>query len=118
MPERSLGQPTELTLLSGEQAFVPLAGAGSVGYAWSWEIAGDTDAVKIALESGGRAADSTGSAATSTPRGGSRPHALAIRGLHPGTATIHLSLSRSFEPDRPPRESLTITVRVVPRQSA
>jgi predicted secreted protein len=118
MPEVSLGQPIELTLLSGEQAFVPLAGAGSVGYAWSWEVAGDRDAVKIALESGATPAAGTGYAATSTPGGGSRPHTLAIRGLHPGTATVHLSLARSFEPDRPPRESLTITVRVVPCQSA
>jgi hypothetical protein len=52
------------------------------------------------------------------PHGGSREHTLLLRALHPGTVTIQLALARSFEPRRAPRESLTLVVRVVPRESA
>lgn len=118
MPERSSDQPAELTIRVGEEAIVPLGGAGSVGYGWTWQLSGDTDAVKITLKPMPPPVADLDPRGIQVPRGGSRTHRLAIHALKPGRVTIHLSLGRAFEPDRPPRERLTITTHVVPAPSS
>ena len=90
---------------------MPLAGAGSAGYAWTWEVDGDAGAVEVELRSSGPPRAVRPGAA---PAGGSVPHSLVIRGRSPGRATIRLRLSRSFEPQRAPREARDVIVAVDP----
>lgn len=99
---------TKLSLRAGEQAAVPLSGAGSAGYQWTWRIEGDAEAVAVHLESEPAVLPSPGS----EPHGGSLGHLLNVTGLRAGSATIHLTLSRSFQPDRPPRSRHIVEVDV------
>jgi hypothetical protein len=107
-PGSSSEQLSELTLHAGEQALVPLGGAGSVGYQWTWDIEGDSDSVVVSVE----AEPSEPPAPGSEPHGGSRGQLLRVKGMRSGRATIHLALVRSFQRDRPPRARHTVSVEV------
>lgn len=100
--------PIELSLRVGEEAVVPLSGAGSAGYQWSWQVEGNAEAVSIRLESEPAAPPPPGA----EPRAGSRGHLLRITGRQAGRATIRLQLSRSFQPDRPPLARRIVNVEV------
>ena len=98
-----------IELVTGEEAQIPLAGAGSVGYVWAVETDRD-GVVDVTVEP---------AAAVSRPAGGPPPpsgsldEVAVVRALQPGTVVITLSLRRPWELERPPREvrRLEVTVR-------
>ena len=87
---------------------MPLAGAGSVGYAWTVRVTGTPGAVEASV----RAAPRPPVAPGALPYGGSHPQVLALRGLRAGQVEVHLELSRSFGAVRTPRASRDLTVIV------
>jgi hypothetical protein len=99
-------------LAVGEEAAVPLAGGGAMGYRWTWDVTGEADALCVSLRAAAPQASPQVAAADLPPCSGSRDQLLIIRGRTPGHAVIHLRLTRSFQPQLPPRETHTITVTI------
>jgi hypothetical protein len=99
---------TTIRLAVGEEHTLPLAGAGSVGYAWTVEVAGTHGCVGVSIQATPRPPLAAGA----LPYGGSQPQVLVLRGLRPGRAEVHLELSRQFGPPRTPRASHDLTVIV------
>lgn len=97
-----------MRLAVGEVRTLPLAGAGSVGYAWSVQVTGTSGAVEASI----RAAPRPPVAPGTPPHGGSHPQALTLRGLRAGQARVHLELRRAFGVARPPRASRDLIVIV------
>jgi hypothetical protein len=97
-----------IRLAVGEERTVPLAGAGSAGYAWTVRVTGAPGTVEAAVLTPQPPAVPPGT----LPFGGSQPHVLALRGLRAGRAEVHLELSRPFGPPRPPRAVLDLAVIV------
>jgi len=102
------GAARPVRLAVGEEHMVPLAGAGSAGYAWTVEVTGTPGAVAASV----RAAPRPPVARGALPYGGSQPQVLALRGLRAGRAEVHLELSRSFGGTRTPRATQDLTVIV------
>jgi hypothetical protein len=111
-----LARPDAIGLVvgAGEEVIVPLASAGTAGYAWTWDVTGDREAVEVTLQpvSVVQQRDPSGSTEGAPPDSGARPQQLLIRGRLPGEATIAARLARSFQPEHPPRAQLDIDVRV------
>jgi len=103
-----LAPPDTVWLAVGEEHTMPLAGAGSAGYAWTVRITGTPGAVEASLRASPRPPVAPGS----VPYGGSQPQVLALRGLRAGQARVHLELSRPFGTVRPARASHDLTVIV------
>jgi predicted secreted protein len=95
-------------LAPGEERTVPLAGAGSAGYAWTVQVTGTPGTVEAVV----RAAPRPPVAPGALPYGGSQPQELILRALRAGRAQVHLELSRPFGAVRTPRESLHLIVVV------
>lgn len=90
---------------------MPLAGAGSAGYAWTVQVTGTPGAVEASV----RAAPRPPVAPGTLPYGGSHPQVLALRGLRAGQAEVRLELRRPFGGTRPPRARQDLTVIVADR---
>lgn len=90
---------------------MPLAGAGSAGYAWTVEVTGTPGAVEASVRAAPRPPVTPGT----LPYGGSHPQVLALRGLRAGQAEVHLELRRPFGAPRPPRALQDLTVIVAGR---
>ncbi len=105
---------TELTVETGAEVRVTLPGHGSSGRVWSYSVEGDSGAVAVTRESG-RAPDLP-------PPGGLPPPSytldeiVIVRGVHAGTATLHLTLARPGERGTAPAEQRRITIRVLPAE--
>ena len=97
-----------VTLVVGEEHMVPLAGAGSAGYAWTVQVTGTPGAVEASVLAAPRPPVARGA----LPYGGSQPQVLALRALRAGRAEVHLELSRPFGGARTPRASQDLTVIV------
>ena len=87
---------------------VPLAGAGSAGYAWTVQVTGSPGTVEASVRATPRPPVARGA----LPYGGSQPQVLVLRGLRAGRAEVHLELSRSFGGVRTPRASQDLSVIV------
>lgn len=105
---RSNSAAATVRLVVGEERTLPLAAAGSVGYAWTVRVTGTPGAVEVSV----RAAPRTPAAPGTLPYGGSHPQVLALRGVQPGEAEVHLELSRPFGTPRPPRASQDLVIIV------
>lgn len=107
-----MGPPSDtadtVRLAVGEEHTLPLAGAGSAGYAWTVQVTGTPGAIEASV----RAAPPPPIAPGTLPYGGSQPQVLAVRGLRAGRAEIHLELSRPFGAARTPRASQDLIVIV------
>jgi hypothetical protein len=108
MPALSLEPPSELHLRPGETSRFRLGGAGSAGYRWAWTIDGDEEAISVAVE----AASPPPTPSPGVLRGGSVDQFIVVRGLHEGTARLHLVLARPVKSSRPPLASFTVAVTV------
>jgi predicted secreted protein len=104
-----LAPPDELALRLGEEVVLPLLGAGSVGYVWTWQVEGEADAIAISIEAQPSAPLPTHD---SGPIGGSFDQRLRIKALREGRATVTLTLSRPFQPAHPPRSRHVMNVTV------
>jgi hypothetical protein len=92
--------PPELELAIGEQFRAPITGAGSQGYGWSVDVAGDSGAVAV---------QTAGVPPQVDPGVGSYGQELRITGLAAGVADVRLTLARG---SGRVREQHRITVRV------
>jgi len=88
-----------LNLSVGDRQIIRLTGRGTAGYAWTAQV----DDSRIASVS------SAGTAAREAPPGSpapgfsaSRDELFEVLGLAPGSTTIHFSLSRPWEKNKPP----------------
>ena len=99
----------EIVLKSGESHRLELGGLGSAGYMWSYEVAGEPDAVAVTIEA---AAPPPTPAPGAPPRSFSAQNSLVITGLKPGSATVSLSLRRPFEKNKPPLREIRVQVTV------
>jgi hypothetical protein len=108
MPKLLLEPPSELHLRPGETSRIRLGGAGSAGYGWSWTIEGDAKCISVTLEAG--------PASTPVARGElhttTRDQIIVVQAIHPGKATLHLKLARSFQPSRAPLAAYTVAITV------
>jgi hypothetical protein len=86
-------------LTVGEERTLPLAGAGSVGYAWALHVMGTPGVVAASIQAAPRPPPAAGA----MPHGGSHPQLLVLRGLRAGQAEVRCELSRPFGAPRPPR---------------
>jgi hypothetical protein len=100
--------PSELRLVSGQDARIRLGGAGSAGYQWTWSLDGDVDAITVAVEAAPPAAAPPEDSLSS----GSLDQIIVVRGARKGFTRLHLSLVRSFQPNRPPLYHYSIDVTV------
>ncbi len=89
---------------------MPLPGAGSAGYQWTWQIKGAPDTVAVRLGAGPDSAPLK--QPQSMPRVGSTSKLLHVSALHPGHATIELALVRVFDPRHPPLARHVVEVEV------
>ena len=89
---------------------MPLPGAGSVGYQWTWQIKGAPDTVAVRLASGPDAVPPQ--QPQSIPRVGSTSKLLHVSALRPGHATIELALVRVPSPGHPPLARHIVDVEV------
>lgn len=104
-----MGFPSSITLQGGEENQLRLPGAGSVGYVWVHRVEGPQGVVALHLES---ASAPPKPIPGSLPQGCSVDQILILRGLDPGTVTVHLELRRPWERQRPPRMQHTVEVTV------
>jgi hypothetical protein len=108
MPALLSEPPSELRLRPGETSRFRVGGAGPAGYGWSWTIDGDAKCISVDIET----------APTDTPvargelQSSSRDHFILVRAVHPGKATLHLKLARSFQPSRPPMQAYTVAITI------
>ena len=98
----------EIALKPGESDRLELGGLGSAGYMWSYEVAGEPDAVAVTIEAAAPPAAPPGA----PPRSFSARNSLVITGLKPGSATIILSLRRPFEKNKPPLREIRVQATV------
>src|SRR5256714_8218425 len=106
--KESLLEAHEIALRSGESHRLELGGLGSAGYMWSYEVAGEPDAVAVTIEAAAPPAPPPGA----PPRSFSAQNSLVITGLKPGHATVVLSLRRPFERNKPPLREMRVQVTV------
>jgi len=99
---------TQAVLKPGETFALPLTGRGSSGYAWSYEISGNSDAVEVRIEGPPEPLRTT-----SRPIAGSVDQKLVVKAVSPGKVNIRLVQRRSWERDKPPlaEQSLTVIVQ-------
>jgi predicted secreted protein len=95
-------------LAVGEERTLPLAAAGSVGYAWTVRVSGTPGVVEASIRSAPRPPARAGA----LPYGGSHPQLLVLRALRSGQAEVRCELGRPFGPPRPPRARQDLIVIV------
>ncbi len=101
---------TEAVTLSRGQVFtLPLKGKGSAGYSWAYEVSGDKSAVELTITGKGSPPAATPSR---PPPSSSADEQLVVKAISPGVVTIHLSLRRSWEKDKPPLDEQVLKVTV------
>lgn len=101
--------PSDLHLRTGDTSRYRIGGGGPAGYSWSWSLEGDAKCISVAIQP---------TPAPATPPGlhtSTRDHILILHALHPGHATLHLTLTRSFQPSRPPIAAYTVHISVASR---
>ena len=105
------GPPSNLHLHPGDTPRFRIGGGGSAGYGWSWTLDGDAKCISVVIE--------PAPVGTPVARGelqtSSRDHILILHALHPGKATLHLKLARSFQPSRAPIAAYTTAITVSSR---
>ncbi len=75
----------------GQEMVLTLPGRGTAGYTWTYETAGDTAALSVALGAAPPAEQ------PSTPKSGSLPEAAMLRGLTNGHVVLRLRLGRPWD---------------------
>jgi hypothetical protein len=95
-------------LAVGGEHMLPLAGAGSAGYAWTVRVTGTPGVLAASIQPAPRPPAVAGA----LPHGGSHPQVLVLRGLRAGRAEVRCELGRPFGPSRPPRERRDLVVIV------
>jgi len=91
--------PDIVSLKVGEKLTLRFRGRGSAGYSWSYTVEGDPDVVSVTAEPPDMPiADSTRNLPPST---GSADELFTVLAIEPGSATIHFSQRRAWEPNRP-----------------
>ncbi len=101
---------TLVNIKPGETYTLVLKSLPSEGYGWTFETLGDKEAVSasFAKQAAPAAAD------PNVPKfvGASVDQKFLIKGLNPGTATIHLVERRPWEKDKPPADERSLRVIV------
>jgi hypothetical protein len=103
-----LEAPSNLTLKTGQSTRLRLGGAGPAGYDWTWTTDGDAKCISVSVE----AAPLDAPVARSEPATSVVDQIVTITGKHAGIVTLHLKLSRSFQPGKPPIASHDIAIIV------
>jgi predicted secreted protein len=98
----------DVTLKPGDIYRLEIGGLGSAGYDWSYEVTGAADIVKVTLDA---SAPPPPTGAT-LPNSFSVPYALTVVALKEGSATIHVSLQRPWEKQKPPLREISVRVTV------
>ncbi len=91
-----------MTIKTGATYSLELKGLGSAGYAWTFDVTGDKEAVAVSFAA----------AASDHPIVGSVDHELLIKGLAHGKATVRAVLKRPWEKDKLPAEERVLKVTV------
>jgi predicted secreted protein len=86
-----------------------IGGLGSAGYAWSYEVTGAADIVNVTLDAAAPPPPPTGA---TLPNSFSVPYVLSVVALKQGSATVHLSLQRPWEKQKPPLREISVHVTV------
>ena len=108
-PPDDTGDPVSTVRLAvGEEHALPLAAAGSAGYAWTARVSGMSGVVEASIRSAPRPAAVAGA----LPYGGSHPQLLVLRALRAGQAEVRCELARPFGAPRPPRARQDVIVIV------
>ena len=94
---------TAVTIKTGETYSLVLKGLGSAGYAWTFDVTGDKEAVAVSFAA---------PASADHPIGGSVNHELLIKGVAPGSAVVRAVLRRPWEKNKPPAEERVLQVTV------
>jgi len=81
-----------LELRRGQHRILELAGLGTAGYHWEFELRGDPLVARVAIELGPALDPGT------SPPGTSVSEFARVEGVMPGTVTIRLLQRRSWEP--------------------
>jgi hypothetical protein len=108
MPGSLLEVPSNLTLKTGQSSRLRLGGAGPAGYDWVWATDGDATCISVSVE----AAPADAPIARGEPQTSVIDQVVTITGKRAGAATLHLKLSRSFQPGKPPIASHDIAIVV------
>ncbi len=99
----------EVSLRPGETYRLDIGGLGSAGYSWSYEVRGRSDVVTVSLDAG---APPPRPASGAPPSSFSVSYALAVGALRDGSTTVHLSLQRAGEKDKPPLREIDVHIVV------
>lgn len=87
-----------------------IGGLGSAGYDWSYEVTGAAHIVRVTLDA--LAVPPPPPSGATLPHSFSVPYALSVVALKQGSATIHLSLQRPWEKQKPPLREISVRVTV------
>jgi predicted secreted protein len=101
---------TAVTIKTGETYSLVLKGLGSAGYAWTFDVTGDKEAVAVSFAAPASASES--GPTNQPPAGGSVNHELLLKGVAPGSAVVRAVLRRPWEKDKPPAEERILQVTV------
>jgi hypothetical protein len=99
----------EVSLRPGETYRLDIGGLGSAGYGWSYEVRGPSDIVTVSLDAG---APPPRPASGAPPNSFSVSYTLSVLALRDGNTTVHLSLQRAGEKDKPPLRAIDVHVTV------
>ena len=99
----------EVSLRPGETYRLDVGGLGSAGYSWSYEVRGASDIVTVSLDAG---APPPRPASGAPPDSFSVSYTLSVLALRAGSTTVHLSLQRAGEKDKPPLREIDVRVTV------
>jgi hypothetical protein len=107
-PDGTEDTVSTIRLAVGEEHTLPLAAAGSVGYAWTVRVSGTPGVVEASVQAAPRPLAVEGA----LPYGGSHPQLLVLRALRAGQAEVRCELGRPFGTQRPPRARQDLIVIV------
>lgn len=87
-----------------------IGGLGSAGYAWSHDTRGEPGVLAVALEA--QSAPATATPGGLPPDSSSVRYVLVLTAQAPGEATVHVTLRRPWERQKPPLREVAVHVTV------
>jgi predicted secreted protein len=97
--------PEQLRLSVGEERVIRLVGFSSGGYRWQAQVSPSSEAVSVSVTP----------AADATTGPGSSDELVTLRGNAPGSATVDVTLARSWEPEPVEGHSIVVIVEELMR---